>query len=177
MNLRVLDKVKEEESRTGLVEVDAEIAIVDDRDAADPLLDDTMKDHILIVAQQFEGELHVRRGEWHTVAPGDALAQPHSDALEVGRHGMALCQPWDLLTGVPLPWLVTSKTSPLLVVQIQELEDRFVEDSARVAQTADGVGVEVVGSLDLVRPRVAAGQDQRLFAGRLFRCEGGNSQC
>ncbi len=164
MNLRVLDKVKEEESRTGLVEVDAEIAIVDDRDAADPLLDDTMKDHILIVAQQFEGELHVRRGEWHTVAPGDALAQPHSDALEVGRHGMALCQPWDLLTGV-------------VVVQIQELEDRFVEDSARVAQTADGVGVEVVGSLDLVRPRVAAGQDQRLFAGRLFRCEGGNSQC
>jgi hypothetical protein len=77
------------------------------------------------------------------VRPLDAVAEGDVDALRVGRDLVALGQPRDLFAGV-------------VVVQIEELEDRLVQDVAHATQAAQRVRVHVGRVLDLGQARAEA---------------------
>ena len=67
VNLGVLLEVEVEEPSVWLVVVDAEVALVNDLDIFDPLLDVSGKHHVGVSHQQLDGELDVLSGERHSV--------------------------------------------------------------------------------------------------------------
>ena len=84
------------------------------------------------------------------------LRRVTSTLIASGGDRVALRQPRDLFARV-------------VVVQVQELEDRLVQDVAHAPGPAQRIGVHVLRVLDLGQARTEAGDDQRVFASDVCR--------
>ncbi len=159
MDFGVLDEVEVEETDVRFVQVDAEVLGVSNRDIFDPFLDVGGEHERRRITQQFQGELDVVGREWLTVRPLDAWPQRDVDALRVRGNRIALGQPRDLFARV-------------VVVQIQEFVNRFVQDPAHAPGSAEGIWVHILRILNLGQAWPEVRDDQRILALDLSRCAG-----